>query len=318
MARKPYFEGMSNEQYWEQRDKDKDKSLKKKEDKVIKEIQEVYKKAFKEIKAELYDFYDKYAKDNNISMAEAQRELSPAGIKQMQSKLQELKSLYKTTGDEKYLMEYKKLSARAKVTRLTSLLDSINVELSKVTGTVQATMEDYLLGIYSDEYRELLELLGVEDKFFINDRAVREIVNYPYAGKQFSDRVWSNKDKLINFIEQDLSTALIRGLSIQKMSKQLMERLGVLYYESERLVRTETNYIQNQAHLKGYETAGQRRYRISAHLDARTSDICKKQNRQVYNISDAIVGVNMPPFHVNCRSRIVPVVEDIKEKYGIK
>ena len=30
MARKPYFDGMSNEQYWEQRDKDKNKSLKKK------------------------------------------------------------------------------------------------------------------------------------------------------------------------------------------------------------------------------------------------------------------------------------------------
>lgn len=317
MARKPYFDGMSNEQYWEQRDKDKNKSLKKKEDKIIKEIQEVYKKAFKEIKAELYDFYDKYAKENNISMAEAQRELSPAGIKQMQSKLQELKSLYKATGDEKYLMEYKKLSSRAKVTRLTSLLDAINVELSKVSGTVQATMEDYLIGIYSDEYRDILELLGVEDKFFINDRAVREIVNYPYAGKQFSDRIWNNKDKLINFIEQDLSTGLIRGLSIQKLSKQLMERLGVLYYESERLVRTETNYIQNQAHLKGYETAGQGRYRISAHLDARTSKICQKQDKQVYNIADAIVGVNMPPFHCNCRSRIVPVVEDIKAKYNI-
>lgn len=318
MSRKPYFDGMSNEQYWEQRDKDKDKSLKKKEVKIIKEIQDVYKKAFKEIKAELYDFYDKYAKDNNISMAEAQRELSPAGIKQMQSKLQELKSLYKTTGDEKYLMEYQKLSARAKVTRLTSLLDSINVELSKVSGTVQATIEDYLLGIYTNEYRDILELFGVEDKFFINDAAVREIINYPYAGRQFSDRIWTNKDKLINFIEQDLSTALIRGLSIQKMSKQLMERLGVLYYESERLVRTETNFIQNQAHLKGYETAGQSRYRISAHLDSRTSDICRDQNGKVYNIKDATVGVNMPPFHCYCRSRIIPVVEDIKEKYGIR
>ena len=40
MAKKTYFESMSNEQYWEQRDKDKNKSLKKKEDKIIKEVQE--------------------------------------------------------------------------------------------------------------------------------------------------------------------------------------------------------------------------------------------------------------------------------------
>ena len=41
---------MSNEQYWEQRDKDKDKSLKKKEDKAIKEIQESIKKHLKKLK----------------------------------------------------------------------------------------------------------------------------------------------------------------------------------------------------------------------------------------------------------------------------
>lgn len=318
MNRKPYETNMTNEEYWIQRDKDKDKILKKKEDKLVKELEKVYKKAFKDVKSELYDFYDKYAKDNNISMVEAQKSLSPIDIKKYKNKLNELNELYEKTGNEKYLMEYKKLSARTKVTRLISLLDTINIELSNISGTVQATIEDYLIGVYTDEYSDILKEFNIKNETDINTQAIKEIVNYPYAGRQFSDRVWVNKDKLINYIENDLTTGLIRGLSIQKMSQQLMNRLEVLYYEAERLVRTETNYIQNQAHLNGYDAAGQKRYKISAHLDARTSDICMKQNGRIYYLKDAQVGVNMSPFHPNCRSRIIPVVEDIKAKYNIK
>lgn len=317
MSRQPYRTNMSNEEYWIQRDKDKDKSLKKKEDELVKELEKAYKQAFKDIKFELYEFYDKYAKDNKISMTEARKSLSAIDIKTYKNKLDELNILYKKTGNEKYLMEYKKLSARAKVTRLISLLDTINVELSKISVTVQTTIEDYLIGLYTDEYSDILKEFNIKNDTNINNEAIREIVNYPYAGRQFSDRVWSNKEKLLNYIENDLTSGLIRGLSIQKLSKQLMDKLEVLYYEAERLVRTETNYIQNQAHLNGYDRAGQKRYKISAHLDSRTSDICRKMDGKIFNMEDAVVGVNFPPLHPSCRSRIIPVVEDIKKKYNI-
>lgn len=318
MARKPrYYNGMSSEEYWNKRAEDLDRASKKAEDKVLKEISSLYKKAFKEAKDELYSFYDKYAKDNNITMAQAMKELTPADARANQKKLQELKKLYETTSNENYLREYKKLSSRVKITRFHSLLDSINTELIKVAGEAQVVLEDYILGLYTKEHKEFLELFGIENKEYINENILNNIVNYPYAGKQFSDRIWANKDALINYIEQDLATGLIRGLSIQKIAKNLMDRLETAYYQSERLVRTETNYILNQAHMQGYKDAGLKRYRIDAHLDARTSKICTRMNNQVFNMEDAIVGVNMPPFHPNCRTRIVPVVEDIKAKYNL-
>lgn len=318
MARKPrYYEGMSSEEYWNRRTEDLDKASKKAEDKVLKEVSNLYKKAFQEAKKELYDFYDKYAKDNNITMAQAMMDLTPAEARASQKKLQELKKLYETTGNENYLREYKKLSARVKITRFHSLLDSINTELIKASGDAQMALEDYILGLYTKEHQEFLELFGIENKEYINEDILNNIVNYPYAGKQFSDRIWANKDALINYIEQDLATGLIRGLSIQKMAKSLMDRLETAYHQSERLVRTETNYILNQAHMQGYKDAGLKRYRIDAHLDTRTSKICRELDGKVFNIKDAVVGVNMSPFHPNCRTRIVPVVEDIKSKYNL-
>lgn len=318
MARKPrYYKGMSSEEYWNKRTEDLDKASKKAEDKLLKEISTLYKKAFQEAKKELYDFYDKYAKDNNITMAQAMKDLTPAEARANQKKLQELKKLYETTGNENYLREYKKLSSRIKITRFHGLLDSINTELIKITGDAQVALEDYLLGLYTKEHKEFLELFGIENKEYINEDILNNIVNYPYAGKQFSDRIWTNKETLVNYIEQDLATGLIRGLSIQKMAKNLMDRLETAYHQSERLIRTETNYILNQAHLQGYKDAGLNRYRIDAHLDSRTSKICRELDGKVFNIEDAVVGVNMSPLHPNCRTRIVPVVEDIKAKYNI-
>ena len=318
MARKPrYYEGMSSEEYWKKRAEDLDKASKKAEDKFLKEVSSIYKKAFLDAKKELYEFYDKYSKENNITMQEAIKELTPADAREHQKKLKELKELYDKTGNEYYLREYKKLSSRIKVTRFHKLLDNINTELTKATGDAQIAMEDYLLGLYTTEHKEFLELFGIENKDYINSEIVDKIINYPYAGKQFSDRIWANKDALLGWIEQDLATGLIRGLSIQKMAKALMDRLETAYYQSERLVRTETNYILNQAHLQGYKDAGLGRYRIDAHLDSRTSKICRQLDGKVFNIEDAVVGVNMPCFHPNCRTRIVPVVEDIKAKYNL-
>ena len=107
-----------------------------------------------------------------------------------------------------------------------------------------------------------------------------------------------NKDALVKHIKQNLTAGIIRGDSIQKMSRQLKKDLNVLYYQAERLVRTETNYAMNQGHLKGYEDSGVvEKYEFLAAIDSRTSKLCKNQNGKVYKLSDATVGVNYPPLH---------------------
>ena len=72
----------------------------------------------------------------------------------------------------------------------------------------------------------------------------------------------------------------------------------MLYYQAERLVRTETNYAMNQGHLEGYkasEVVGE--YEILAFLDSRTSKICNEMDGKRFKLTEAQVGVNYPPFH---------------------
>lgn len=305
-----YWGPLSNKSYWLKRSEELDKVAKMTEKEVMKKLSALYRDAFRSIEKEVNDFMMKYAVDHKLDYATVTQMLTPIDLAEYNEKIQELHAMYRDTKSEYIKIEIERLKARSKITRLRALQDAINVELCKVTHEYQMTLEDTLIGLFSDQYAKACELMGVMAPG-IPREAVKTIIEYPYAGKMFSDRIWDNKDALVKYIQQDLTVGIIRGDSIQKMARQLKKDLKVLYYQAERLVRTETNYAMNQAHLKGYKDSGVvEKYEFLAAIDSRTSKLCKNQNGKVYKLSEATVGVNYPPVHCNCRSTVIPVLED--------
>ena len=305
-----YWGPLSNKSYWLKRSEELDKVAKMTEKEVMKKLSALYRDAFRSIEKEVNDFMMKYAVDHKLDYATVTQMLTPIDLAEYNQKIEELYAMYRDTGSEYIKIEIDRLNARAKITRLQALQDAINVELTKVTHEYQMTLEDTLIGLFTEQYKEVSELLGIMAPV-INREAIKTIIEYPYAGKMFSDRIWDNKDALVKYIQQDLTVGIIRGDSIQKMARQLKKDLNVLYYQAERLVRTETNYAMNQGHLKGYADSGVvEKYEFLAAIDSRTSKLCKNQNGKVYKLSDATVGVNYPPLHPNCRSTVIPVLED--------
>ena len=128
-------------------------------------------------------------------------------------------------------------------------------------------------------------------------------------GKHWSDRIWSNKNKLQDRIEKGLMDCISRGVSKDELVKTLMDDFGKGFSDADRIARTELTYVQNQAAKDRYEAAGIKKYQYLAEIDSRTSDICKELNGKEFNFTVSSVGVNMPPMHTNCRSTIIPVVE---------
>ena len=292
-----YWGPLSNKSYWLKRSEELDKVAKMTEKEVMKKLSALYRDAFRSIEKEVNDFMMKYAVDHKLDYATVTQMLTPIDLAEYNEKIQELHAMYRDTKSEYIKIEIERLKARSKITRLRALQDAINVELCKVTHEYQMTLEDTLIGLFSDQYAKACELMGVMAPG-IPREAIKKIIEYPYAGKMFSDRIWDNKDALVKYIQQDLTVGIIRGDSIQKMARQLKKDLNVLYYQAERLVRTETNYAMNQGHLKGYADSGVvEKYEFLAAIDSRTSKLCKNQNGKVYKLSDATVGVNFPPLH---------------------
>ena len=305
-----YWGPLSNKSYWLKRSEELDKVAKMTEKEVMKKLSALYRDAFRSIEKEVNDFMMKYAVDHKLDYATVTQMLTPIDLAEYIEKIQELHAMYRDTKSEYIKIEIERLKARSKITRLRALQDAINVELCKVTHEYQMTLEDTLIGLFSDQYTKACELMGVMAPG-IPREAIIKIIEYPYAGKMFSDRIWDNKDALVKYIQQDLTVGIIRGDSIQKMARQLKKDLNVLYYQAERLVRTETNYAMNQAHLKGYKDSGVvEKYEFLAAHDKRTSKLCRDLDGQTFELSEATVGVNYPPVHCNCRSTVIPVLED--------
>ena len=305
-----YWGPLSNKSYWLKRSEELDKAAKMTEKEVMKKLSALYRDAFRSIEKEVNDFMMKYAVDHKLDYATVTQMLTPIDLAEYNEKIQELHAMYRDTKSEYIKIEIERLKARSKITRLRALQDAINVELCKVTHEYQMTLEDTLIGLFSDQYAKACELMGVMAPG-IPREAIKKIIEYPYAGKMFSDRIWDNKDALVKYIQQDLTVGIIRGDSIQKMARQLKKDLNVLYYQAERLVRTETNYAMNQAHLKGYKDSGVvEKYEFLAAHDKRTSKLCRDLDGEMFELSKAVVGENYPPMHPNCRSTVVPVLED--------
>lgn len=305
-----YWGPLSNKSYWLKRSEELDKVAKMTEKEVMKKLSALYRDAFRSIEKEVNDFMMKYAVDHKLDYATVTQMLTPIDLAEYNEKIQELHAMYRDTKSEYIKIEIERLKARSKITRLRALQDAINVELCKVTHEYQMTLEDTLIGLFSDQYEKACELMGVMAPG-IPREAIKKIIEYPYAGKMFSDRIWDNKDALVKYIQQDLTVGIIRGDSIQKMARQLKKDLNVLYYQAERLVRTETNYAMNQAHLKGYKDSGVvEKYEFLAAHDKRTSKLCRDLDGEMFELSKAVVGENYPPMHPNCRSTVVPVLED--------
>ena len=305
-----YWGPLSNKSYWLKRSEELDKVAKMTEKEVMKKLSALYRDAFRSIEKEVNDFMMKYAVDHKLDYATVTQMLTPIDLAEYNEKIQELHAMYRDTKSEYIKIEIERLKARSKITRLRALQDAINVELCKVTHEYQMTLEDTLIGLFSDQYAKACELMGVMAPG-IPREAIKKIIEYPYAGKMFSDRIWDNKDALVKYIQQDLTVGIIRGDSIQKMARQLKKDLNVLYYQAERLVRTETNYAMNQAHLKGYKDSGVvEKYEFLAAHDKRTSKLCRDLDGKMFELSKAVVGENYPPMHPNCRSTVVPVLED--------
>ena len=293
-----YYPGQGSRSYWAERQFDKMHGLKKAEDRVLQDINRAYDRAFNEIRRELNDFDTKYAQNNNLTLQMAQQRLTPIELREYRESMEFFKRVYENTQDENILRQMSQLSARREITRKQALLDEIDKKLIEVSDNVQITLEDYLNGAYTGAYNDSLSSLGIDAHTVINHRAVEEVIRYPFSGAMFSDRIWRNKNQLLNWINDDLTKGIIRGDSVQKMGKALKERCGTTKYQAERLVRTESCHAYTQGTLDGYKdskvvdavevlTAG----------DERMCGVCSDNGGEVVALNETIPGDNIPPFH---------------------
>lgn len=140
----------------------------------------------------------------------------------------------------------------------------------------------------------------------IPNHYVEAALNSRWEGKNFSSRIWYNTDKLAERLQELFTAKELSGMSEREMIKQIEDEFNTSRFNANRLIRTEANYFYSKIKLDGWKKRGVKQYQLIAVLDSRTSKICRAINNKVFNVSDAVIGKNVPPLHPFCRT--VPVI----------
>lgn len=307
---------MDSESYWIKRAEEREQEWNKKSKGTIeRELANYYKQALLRIEDDIAVLYGRFAKDNKLTYAEASKMLTSNEFKQWQMSMEDYLNTITDSKDNKLLLELNTLAMRKRISRLDKLYGDTLKNLYKLGTETEKSITEFLTDAYKDNYYKNLFDVGKSiniksSAIEVDDKKISKVLNASWSGKNYSERIWKNTDNLAKLIKHEITDGFHRGVSIQKMSNLVQERMNVGRYEATRLVRTEMNYVQNQAALDSIKDTDMKYYIFLATLDKKTSTLCRAHDRKVYPVDSATPGTNMPPLHPHCRSTIAGNLTD--------
>lgn len=306
---------MKNSEYWKQRQEAKFLKSEKDVLKFHNDLVKSFKMAKKNIHSVINNFYIRYADNNELTYDVAMEELDFEELKDLKDELRMFKTLALDSIGE-FNLELENMSMSARITRYQALEMQINAVLNNLYSIdYEAYGTEKFINIYKDQYYRTIfnieQYKGFHSEFAqINTRAIEELINYPFSGSSYSDRLWRQKNDLIFRLKDSLMNMIIKGTHPKELSEEFAKHFETKEYEAYRLLQMENAFIVEQATLRGYTEDGIEKYEILATLDLKTSDICRNQDGKVYDVKEAQTGVNSPPFHWFCRTTTIPHILD--------
>lgn len=214
------------------------------------------------------------------------------------------------------------------------LMNQVNEELSDLALKQTKAIESGLVTCYEEQSIMLAREMNTFGLYAAIDKnAAKTVIREIWCndGRGFSDRIWRNKDILVERLEQSLFDFVSRGQPTRTIGYENGKPTGVMfdlisdqtglptseltnildddfrtaYNNARRLVRTETAHVQNRATQDRYREAGFTKYRILAEPDC--CDVCADLQEQVFDIDDLVL-----PAHPNCRCAMVAITESLQ------
>ncbi len=309
---------MPNSSYWKERFKQLEAAQNRKGADTYLEIENQYRQAQKEIEGKINTWYQRFATNNNLSMAEARRMLRDKELAELKWNVKDyIKQGQANAFNGQWIKELENASARFHISRLEALKLQTQQSLELMFGNQLDSIDTAMKRIYLDGYYHTAYELqkGFEigwDIAGLDQKKIEKVIRKPWAvdGKNFSERIWGNKEKLISEVHREITQDIILGRDPQKAIDNISKKMNTSKVNAGRLIMTEEAYFSSAAQKDCFQDLGVEQYEIVATLDSHTSDICQNLDGQVFPMKDFEPGVTAPPFHVYCRSTTVPYFEE--------
>ncbi|MCK4025906.1 minor capsid protein [Streptococcus iners] len=293
--------------YWQKRVDDIFKHQDMTDEAFFKELSQIYSEASLSLQKDLFEFYNKYAEDNQISLAEARQRLIREDLSNYRANVERYRK--QAEKDPELLRRINEQYMSSMASRMDVLNMEIVYKMGVLKGLLDKSFESYLKSSAEYAYRKAM---GGRSGT-LNDPALREVIRTPFEAKNYSEQLWGHVDNLARDLKEALKRGFVHGEHPRVLAKELAKKYTVAKHRAETLIRTDGTAVVNAATARRYMDAGLEYYRILVHMDNRTTEICRRIHAEDkrYRLDEMKVGLNAPPFHFNCRSGIVPDEEEL-------
>lgn len=315
---------MSNSVYWKKRFELLEQSQNRLGVQCYADIEKQYRQAQKQIEGQLSAWYQRFASNNGVTITDAKRMLTAKELAELKWDVHE----YIRYGKENavngmWIRQLENASARFHISRLESLKLQMQQNLEVMFGNQLDSIDSTMRAVYKSGYYhtayEIQKGVGIGWDFAtLDEKQISKVINKPWAadGKNFSERIWGNRQKLVNELNQSLTQNIILGKDPQKAIDEIARKMKTSKTNAGRLVMTEEAFFSSAAQKDCFEELDVEQFEVVATLDSHTSEICQDMDGKHFPMSQWEVGVTAPPFHVWCRSTTVPYFDDEFDAVG--
>jgi SPP1 gp7 family putative phage head morphogenesis protein len=309
---------MKNADYWQKRFKTLEGSQNKDALQRLDDLERRFNLAQKTIDDQIRVWYSRFADNNQISLSEAHKLLNGKELAELRWDVNEYIKYGKENAlNGQWVKQLENASAKFHVSRLEALKLQTQHTVEKLYGNQIDAIDNLMKRTYLDSYYhsiyEVQRGVGVGwDISGINEKQIQSVLSKPWTvdKETFSDRVWLQKDKLINEVHTQLTQNMILGRSPDESIRAIAAKFNTSKANAGRLVMTESAYFTSLAEKDAFQELGVEEFQIIGTLDGKTCPLCGGMDGKTCRVSRFAAGITAPPFHPWCRCTTAPYFGD--------
>ncbi|MFQ5010147.1 phage head morphogenesis protein [Clostridioides difficile] len=310
---------MKHKDYWRKRFEQLEETQNNKSVKYYLELEKQYKLAINSIEKDILAWYNRFAKNEGISLLEAKKLLNTRELEEFKWSVEEYIKYGKENAiNQKWMKELENASARVHITRLEALKLQIQQQVEVLYGNELDGIDKLMRDIYTSGYYHTAFNVqqGVNvgwSLMSLDTNRINKIISKPWAtdGLNFSERIWGKyRPTLVNELHTKLTQSIIRGENPKNLVNDFAKRFNVSKSQAKNLIMTESAFFASASRKDCFSDLDVEKYEIIATLDLRTSNICRELDGKIFDMKDYQVGITAPPFHCRCRTTTAPWFED--------
>jgi len=283
-----------------------------------KDLEKAYIQTMQEIEKDIARWYQRFAKNNEVSLDEAKRLLKSDELREFRWTIEEYIEYGKQNAlNQQWMKQLENASSRVHISRLESLRLQLQHHVEKLYGGQIEGFERLMKEVYQDQYYQTaFEIQKAFEIGFtlqaLDENVLTKVISKPWTADNmtFSAKIWRDRNLLVNTLHTELIQSFARGEGPERMISFVQKKMNTSRSNAARLVQTEQAFFSAASQRDAFKTLDIEMYEVVATLDSKTSDICQSMDGKVFALKDYQPGVTANPFHPRCRTTTAPYFED--------